>query len=380
MTHNAPSQPDTTATESGTAALIPTSDSQQVHQPDSDTSSQKIEVRTVRSPWWEFFLHFSTFGIYTCFWLVARIKELKLLTNQPFKPWLWLFVPNFVVVQFFAFPALNKHLKKLETKFGINYSVNTFRLWAVAVISVTTLFWVTSKFAFPRWVDFIALIFWSGLFCTLSQRFNAIKQKCAQKYDNIQFKGKSSGYSWKEWLVIIPMFPIFLTIAIYSSVSPYLLEEIKPLPDHSIYASTESHYQLPIHGSGWREVEIGSFSDGEAELELAGKIEGSYFVVFKYTNQESLSGRVQDRIQMVETEEPSNRCREERRLTPNGINVITYVSCEGKSLGAPQLNTITIFEHGDELYELIGYISAPKYSFPEHAANFKQMAKEFQPL
>lgn len=378
MTHNASSIPDTTVAETATAGTVQTPDNQL--SPDHNLPSSSIEIRAIRSPWWEFFLHFSTFGIYTCFWMVARIKEMKLLSRHPFKPWLWLFVPNFILVQLFACPTLNKHLKELENKLDINYSVATFRLWAVSLISVTTLFWVSSKFALPGWVDFLALIIWSGLFCMLSKRFNAIKHKCASKYDNIQFKGKSSGYSWKEWLVIIPMFPIVLCLAIYSSVSPYLIQEIKPLTDNSIFASTENHFQLPIHGSGWRQVEIGSFSDGEAKLELAGEIEGSYFIVFKYTNQDTLNNKVRERIQIVQEDEPGMQCREERRLAPTEMSVITYVTCEGKSLGDPLLYTMTIFEHGDDLYELIGHLTAPKYSYRERADNFKKMAKEFKPL
>ncbi|MGF1724983.1 hypothetical protein [Photobacterium nomapromontoriensis] len=337
--------------------------------------NESITLRAPRSPWWEFFLHFSTFGIYTGFWFVARIKEVKLLSKQPLKPWLWIFVPNAVIFQPFVLPALNKILVQIEKDNNVQYPRYYFRLWATAVFTLSICLWINSKYALPPWLTLVGLLLWSCVFCIFSQRINSIKNNLV----NVNFKGKTSGYAIWEWLIVIPLLPIALIMLLYLSITPYMVEEISPLPDQTTY-SKQGEYQLAIHGDGWRNVEIGTFTDGSAENEFAGAVDGSYFIVFKFNDAVTLNDIVDSRIDHIQSSFSRSQCREERSLAQSQLNVIAYVICEGQHVGDPQLNTVTVFKNGDNLYELYGNLNAPKYSYPGRAAEFKQMAKEFQPL
>lgn len=344
-------------------------------QPPSEPASS-IVVRAPRSPWWEFFLHFATFGVYTCFWLVARVKEVKQLSNQPLKPWLWFFVPNFIFIQPFALHKLKGILLQIEKDNNIHYPENYSTLWMLAVTVLSASFWVHTNYDLPSWLTLVGWTVWSALFCILSQRLNGIKKKLA----NVDFKGKPSGYALWEWLIVIPFFPITLCLLLYISIAPYMVEEISSLPDQTVYTDPDNQFQLTIHGEGWREVEIGSFSDGSSEFELTGAVEGSSFVVFKAGSQMTLNGVVDHRINYIKTEWPDSQCREERTLIQSKLSVIAYVICEEKDTHNYYLNTVTVFENGDDRYELFGSLSTRKHSYPNRATEFKQIAKEFQPL
>jgi hypothetical protein len=375
MTQSIPSLPENTLLDSESESTeLPQNKMLAGTSPNQSASS--IIVRAPRSPWWEFFLHFSTCGVYTNFWLVARVKEIRQLSNQSLKPWYWFFVPNFVLVQPFALPKLNRILLQVEKDNNIHYPENHFKLWATVVIALSAFFWANTNYAMPSWLTLVGLLLWSGIFCALSQRLNTVKQKLV----NVEFKGKPSGYAFWEWLVVIPFFPITLIVLIYISVSPYMVNEISPISDQTVYTAPNGQFQLTIHGEGWREVEIGSFSDGTADLELAGAVEDSSFLVFKASKLTSLNAMVQNRIDYIQSELPNSQCREERTLAQSKLSVISYVVCEGKNMHGPQLSTVTVFKNGDNFYELFGNLNAPKRSYPERSAEFKQMAKEFQPL
>lgn len=374
MTQSSISVPSDRHGETDTGAVeISYSPSSETTQKDS---TPQIILRSPRSPWWEFFLHFSTFGFYTNFWLYTRVKEIQKITNQPFTPWLWFFVPSLVIAQPFAFSKLNKILQQIEKENSLNYPANKYRLWVTSVIILSAISWASTKYAMPAWMTLLTLLLWSGTFCFFSSRLNTIKQALT----DIEFKGKPSGYAFWEWFIVIPLFPLMLAGLLYLSVSPYMLDEISPLADKSIYTAPDNQFQLTIHGDGWREVEIGSFSDGSAELEFAGSTEGSYFLVFKVSKPTTLNEMIQNRMDYFQTETPNSQCREERSLLPSSLNVISHVVCEGGTRRNRQLYTTTVFEKDNELYELCGNLNAPRLSYPALSAEFKQMAKEFRPL
>jgi|GEM_PF-1483685 len=380
MTQQTPALPEThlhelssepRQTQITTTPETPTPETLSAEQPVSS-----IIVRAPRSPWWEFFLHFATFGFYTNFWLVVRVKEIKRLSGHPLKPWLWLFVPSLVFVQPFAFPKLDKILCKIEGNADIRYPDNRFNLWLAAVFLVSAFFWLSTEYATPNWLSLVALIFWSGLFGLFSQRLNTIKQQL----NHVEFKGKSSGYAFWEWVIVILLTPITFGALIYASISPFMLNEISSLPDQTAYVDPNNHFQLTVHGDGWREVEVGSLSDGTAELELAGSVEDAFFLVFKTSPPITLNDIVDSRIAFIQTQYPDIKCHEERSLVQGQLAVMIHVMCEGQYMRDPVLQTITAFEKGNDTYELFGTLSTPKLTYSALSAEFKQMAKEFQPL
>ena len=375
MTQQTSSLPESSCHESSTDS----SQKQQDTTPETSSKQQTTDSITLRAPrsvWWEFFLHFITFGVYTNFWLVARVKEIKQLSGQPLKPWLWIVVPNLVFLQPFAFPKLNKILRQVESEAGIRYPDSHSNLWLVAVFIVSAFFWFTAKYATPAWGTLVALIVWSGLFSVFHQRFNILKQRL----DHVSFKGKSSGYAVWEWLILILYTPIIAFMLLYSSIFPFTLNEIKALPDQFTYTAPHDGYQLTVHGDGWREVEVGSFSDGSAEFELAGNTDNAFFLVFNNSTPVTVNEVIDARVAAITLEYPGIECQEKRSLAKEKLIVIAHVTCEGEYILDPVLQTITVFKNGNEVYELLGTLIAPELSFPKLSSEFQQMAKEFKPL
>ena len=106
-------------------------------------SAEAVNVIFTKPRSWlvEFLLIFSTFGVFACVWMVYRISELRKLTNEKFRVWLWFFVPLFALAQIFAFPKFTRAVKNIEKQYGHHPFLNNIfsRFW-VAVIIATTVF------------------------------------------------------------------------------------------------------------------------------------------------------------------------------------------------------------------------------------------------
>ena len=102
---------------------------------------KKIAIRAPRSLWLEFILHFSTLGVYTAFWFVARVREFNHLSKTDFTPWLWFLVPFFWFAQFFALPKFNKALNNLAEEHNLPKWNAWYGGWTLSVILITLKFY-----------------------------------------------------------------------------------------------------------------------------------------------------------------------------------------------------------------------------------------------
>ena len=180
--------------------------------------------------------------------------------------------------------------------------------------------------------------------------------------------------------MVILLTPIFAIMVVYSSIFPFTINEVKSLPDQVTYTAPHDGYQLTVYGDGWREVEVGSYSDGSAELELAGNIDNAFFLVFNNSTPTTVNKVIDARIAAIKLDRPGIECQEKRSLAQEKLIVIAHVTCEGEYIQDPVLQTITVFKNGSEVYELLGTLIAPELSFPKLSDEFQQMAKEFKPL
>ncbi|OAN13289.1 hypothetical protein A3K86_16680 [Photobacterium jeanii] len=351
--------------------------SQSSHEEPQVPIDDVIILRSPRSAGWEFFLHFSTFGIYTAFWFVKRIKELSLLSKQPLISWTWFFVPNLVPIQPFAFRRMNRVLQQLEKDNDSYYPVSSFWIWALSTMVLSAYLWLDSEYTVSSGYWVVGLLLWSVAYCVLGVRFNALKRKLV----GVEFKGKQSGYAFWEWLLVLLGFPFVMLILFYSSIFPYTpIDGVESFADQDVYISPDNAYRLKIHGDSWREVKSGTFSDGSADLELAGMGNDANFLVFISGKSTTINDIVNFRVNDIQSTTPSTKCHEKRVLLNSTANVITHVTCKGQEIFGPRLYTITVFESGEHYYELLGDLSTSKHSYVKYAEKINKMAGEFYPL
>lgn len=340
----------------------------------ADTPSTLL-MRAPRAPFLEFLLHFATFGLYTGFWLVGRARDINRLTDAKLTPWLWFFVPYLVIAQIIAFPKLCRHLRALERDRSIPGWGPWQGIWLGAVIALTIFSNVSSYIEFPLWTVVAGVIAWAVLFSAMQVRFNRIKPPLSDG----EWKRSYRGYTVIEWVVLIPMLPVTTLLTGYMLVSPLLVGEIKALSVGEAYIDEVAGYRIPVVGSGWAQVDSGSFSDGDAELELQGPLMDSYFLVFNHGQDADLDAIAQFRIADATENITGSKCQEIRRFAETSLTVIATTVCEGTVLGDPVLQLTSVIKTDAGFYELYGKMTALKHSYNEHVTAFRRMAEGFQP-
>lgn len=330
-----------------------------------------------RAPWMEFILHFSTFGVYTCFWMVKRTQEIKLLSNKPLTPWAWFFVPHILFVQFFTLPKFTAAINKLEKQYHIKPWGKIGNIgWIVGVITMTGLFNFTNNIELPGWTLFVFLCLFALLFSFFQIRINRIKQAVS----HIQFTKPKSGYSTIEWSCLVLLFPLTFSLLGYLAIEPMLATDLQALDNGSVYTDPEGAYQFKVVGENWSIVENKTFSDGSAELELKGALTDMYFLVFFYGHNEDINSLAVNRFDEAHEYMSSVSCTEKRLLSKKQLSVISRSICNGSFVTDPTLLLSTIIETKKGIYEFYGYLHSVKYSFVNYKKDFVTMAEGFEPL
>ncbi len=347
--------------------------------PDASTikdSETPIVIRAPRDPKLEFLLHFFTFGLYTSFWLVARIDEIKRITGKPYIPWLWFFVPWIWLAQIFALGKFIGAIQSLE----VDNNLPRWRAWGgtwhVSVILITLFLQISDKIPIPIWTILLAFVAISYLFSYVQIRINHIKNAL----DGVEFTGKRKGYSIIEWIVLVPMLPIVLGLFGYLLISPLLITHLSRLPANSTYEDPQGRFQLPVLEEGWSIVEIGTHSNGEALVEFQGPIDELYMLVFLHDGGSDINSVSRFRIEEAHEDMSQSHCNEKRQFSDNQQSVISVVLCQGKIFGDPSSSTFAFIEADNEVYELYGNLSTIKYSYRKHYPVLTKMTQGFQPL
>ncbi|MFO7528989.1 MAG: hypothetical protein R6W86_09330 [Marinobacter sp.] len=332
-------------------------------------------VKAPRGWWWDFILHGCTFGLYTAFWLVGRLREVRSLTRADVTPWLWFFVPHFVLAQLFALPRLVGYLRQLESEYGVPAWGRSRQAWMAAVILVTAFFNIQERIATPFWTVLPALLVWAALFTVLEVRFNAVKRRL----DNVAFRERKYGYSWWEWLIAAPMVCVTFIFVPYLSLGSLGMYDVSELPADQAYVDPEERFRFPVPSEGWVEVEPGTYSEDEALLELRGPIEDVYAIVYHYENIK-LEGLAYDRLQTFHETLWGASCEEFRRFQDSRLSVVSQVICTGREMNMPSMLTSAIVESPQGLFELIIHMNTPRLSFQDRKAELLRMTREFESL
>ena len=99
----------------------------------NESRKESLEDKTVTlnkpdSTLFLFFIVFFSLSFYSCFWLVARARDINKLQKSKLTPWLWFFVPLIALAQLFAWPGLIKKLQSAQQDRG----VRRWNAWNVA--------------------------------------------------------------------------------------------------------------------------------------------------------------------------------------------------------------------------------------------------------
>ncbi len=341
-------------------------------QPEIENNKPVI-IRAPRSPIWDWFLTFSTFGFYTSFWFYARTKELNLISKSTFTPWLWWLMPFFAIFQIFAFYKLSKSLESLEEpdsekKTRIRYSIG-----CIGFILATLYFSVSSQWATEGWLEFIFMLIFSFAFTLISGRINEIKHHLK----HVEFKGKENSYSPVEWAIVVVMFPIVFGAFSYFSISPFLIDKLETYPNQFTYTQETEHFALTFQGDEWYRVEKGTYSDGSSLAEFSNSIPDSYYLLFNNDDINDINEHINFRREWIKENISNVQCTEKRSFVRHSMNLKVEMQCEGKATLDPAIAFVTFIQTPTKNYELLGVLSAPINTYRQWVNAYQTMAREF---
>ncbi|KJY79562.1 hypothetical protein [Vibrio nigripulchritudo] len=335
-------------------------------------NTPKITIRAPRKPIWEFFLAFSTLGLYSNIWLYRRAKELNLLSQSKFITWLWLLVPFFALAQIFAFKKFGETLETFEQDDKAKKSRNRYFLGCCGFVFSTMYYSISSNWSIALWIDFAVYITFSLSFMFIANRFNEVRKELS----HVEFKGKS-GYSPFEWVIVAIFFPLIFAGFSYTAISPLFIEQHESYANREKYTIENEEFVLTFQGDNWHRVEVGTFSDGSALAEFSNSVPDSYFLLFKNNEIEDMNEHLQFRRDWIKENIKQLKCTERRSFVRPTLHVKTQLKCHGTMSLDPSTALITVIQTPNNNYELIGFISARKNTYRESVRSFETMAWEF---
>ncbi|WP_227739643.1 hypothetical protein [Vibrio sagamiensis] len=350
-------------------------DETQNASPPSEKQPEKIKASYPRKPFLDVILFFSTFGLYSSFWLYRRVKEIKLISRGNFKPCLWLFVPYFVIVQFFAFRNLDKALSDLEGD-GTEPKAQTIYKWGSYGFMLTTLYLSgTSKWTTPMWLEFVVYILYAISFGAIAYRVNAYKKQV----EGIEFIGKERGLNPLEWVIVLLMTPTILGTFAFSILFPFMVDKLDSFSDGSVFVQENHNYELTFHGEGWQQVEVGTYSDGTALAEFESEDFDAYFMIFENSDYKAtdVNDHVHWRRQWFDKKIGNSLCTEDRRFIGDEFVVKVEMTCTENAFKANAAGFMALTHSQDKTYELLGILAQPELSFNRRKPQFEAMIREF---
>ncbi|MEZ8055598.1 hypothetical protein A152_0022105 [Vibrio tasmaniensis 1F-187] len=350
-------------------------DETQNASPPSEKQPKKTKASYPRKPFLDAILFFCTFGLYTSFWLYRRVKEIKLISQGDFKPWLWVFVPYFAIVQFFAFRNLGKALSDLEGDSTKPKAQTIYKCGSYGFLLTTLYFSGTSKWATPIWLDFVVYILTTISFGAIAYRVNAYKKQV----EEIEFTGKKRGFNPLEWVIFLLMTPTVLGIFAFSILSPLMVDKLDSFSDGSVFVQENHNYKLTFHGEVWQQVEVGTYSDGTALAEFESEDFDAYFMIFENSDYKAtdVNDHVHWRRQWLDEQIGNSLCTENRRFIGDEFVVKVEMTCTENAINANAAGFIALIHSQDKAYELLGILAQPELSFNRRKHQFEAMIREF---
>lgn len=343
---------------------------------DAESPSSTILLSPPRAAWIEFLLHFSTFGLYTSFWLVRRMQEFKRIYTTDSRPWLWLFVPFIVLAQLIALPRFVGFINRLERESGITEWSAWRGAWYLFVILLTLATNIADKYEFPWWFLPVCISSWAALFTVVHCRIDAAKKN----QTTYGFLIRRRSIAIPETIILIVMLPVSLLLCFVLAKDGLLNAKLEKLESGSVYQDSVHQFKLSIESNDWHRIEVGTYSNGDAVLELQGPLSDMYFIVFQHAVDDSVNDIAYSRQNEIMEETPASKCKHVRMLNTKGDGVIAKIICTSTIVTNPVLETVTVVETPKGVVEMYGYMTSVKNTFADYRADFEKMAAGIESL
>lgn len=339
-------------------------------------STKILKVKAPRSAFLDILLGFATLTLYSVVWFYLAIRDLRTLTTRHLTPWLWLFVPLIIIAQVFALPLFVSVLKNAEQKLAIkSWSKWQDWLWIIGSLASNIAVVIVNLIDVSLLIQLGSSFLWVVVLFSISGRLSRVRR--ATENPNSQ---SFAGYSIIEWLFVIVGVPFTLFVVWFGGLNVYM-QGSSLLPRDSVISNKESGYSITAYGDSWRNVNVGTFSDGSGLAEYSGLQNNASIIIFEHENEDLITDTTQWRVEQSIDELSNGKCKESRTLLPNSLNLQVYIECKGKLIGDPMVHLYQYIQIGEKHYiEIYGEYSASNSVFTSNLSTFTKTIRSLVPI
>lgn len=309
--------------------------------------SDAVKVTPPRAFWFDFLLLLGSFNIYSPFWLVAQVRDLKKLSNADVKPWAWFFVPWVLIAQFWALPRLGKHLDRYEDQVGLDRRSGSYGWWIAAVIVLTALNNASYRFEnLANWVLASLIVLYAFAFSLLALRIRRVKSHDPK----IQAATHLKRYRWWEWVIVIVGTPISCSL-LWIFVSESMVEgAIRSYDSGTQFEDEEYGFVLPIKHVDWIHIDT---PENEDDLyTFTGPNNEMAVYIYQYEGGMTLNELMTYRYKEAMSVIPTLDCEERQSFIAGTLNIKAVQTCISTDVLGVDAYITALIKEGDRIIEM----------------------------
>jgi len=320
-----------------------------------------------------FFLSFFTFGLYACYFYYIQAKDLNAIQSEKkLKPWLWIFSPLIAITLPFSTGTMTGLYQKAGTVHGLKLknrgrSLGGMFLLTLVLGSLVEKIW-GEELLFTLIIPELIIAFLLSLICV---DVNSYKLAIADT------NYKSAAFKVPLLTVILACLGGIFVLAI-TGLSIYELSN-RLSRDHLENGAVFTHETLPFtlepKHDGWGISEIGTLSDGSADLELGW---GASITMIVFDQSQSDIWTISDFRRNVIREADSDATCGEKHFLREPLIRVTELSCSSKGFGNQEKSISTTFDNGTYLIEFYSTITSTGKIDVEDEKRVNQLLSSFQ--
>jgi hypothetical protein len=273
------------------------------------------------------------------------VRDVKKLTHEPLKPWLWFFVPFLGLPQCWALPTFNRILGRYETRMGIKSWQSSFASWTVFTIIVTFAYAVIGRQDAEIWLVFAAMTL--HIFCMLGWVFRVHRAKTADaRLLKARELTKSHWWEWVFVLILTPAWAVLLLLIAYDYLNTDIINEYEL---GTVFVDESLGMEFPMNHVPWERIIYDENSEALHTFQAASGVLTAY--VYHYDDR-TLNDLSKNRYFEILGWDEASICREHQEFIEDTLNAKTILTCESPSLWGTNGNFVAIVDTGEALYEL----------------------------
>lgn len=312
-----------------------------------------------------------TLGLYASVFMWRNARDLQRLDGKPTRPWLWALGPLIAISLPYLMGAMTDRYEALSLQRGFRIR-NRGRLYGalalLAAIAAQLGFFVPE----PLLVSMPLVLPSAALFALLGRDISQYKYALADR----EFSGPKGVLSSKQLVVIL--IGGLLSGSIYVVVLHDVLTHKgrTPLVVGERWHSPDGRFSI-VPDDEWVIADIGTFSDGSAEVEFSLSSSVSV-IVFDHALGEDMNAVADGRRSQVHETLSSARCREERHLRKGTQQLVSELFCAGGAAVRRHLVLSYQVDDGDQHLELYGQAVVSKLDEEEAREDLASFMRSVQ--